>query len=192
MMCNFAAVTAFTKHEEGGYTADPRDSGNWSSGIVGKGTLIGSNMGVGAPALISWLHPHPVTAGMMRTLAPHVYGSLAEARYWTPMGCTLLQPGLDLMVFDYGWNRGQRSSVLALQRVLAVAQDGKVGTETWTAINRIGASVVLHDLAEEQECEYRSLHNFDVYGDGWLARTDRRLEAAVAIYAASIKEAANS
>ena len=53
MLSNRETVRKFVVREEGGYSSDSRDGGNWSSGRVGVGTLIGSNMGVGAPALIA-------------------------------------------------------------------------------------------------------------------------------------------
>jgi hypothetical protein len=45
---NFALVTAFAKSEAAGYSAEPQKSQNWSTGIAGKGELIGSNLGCSA------------------------------------------------------------------------------------------------------------------------------------------------
>ena len=119
----FASCLQFTKTEEGGYTHDRRDSGNWTSGHVGQGTLVGSNMGVGAPVLAAWMASSgPVTAELMRGLPATTYEAIARSNYWAPLGCGVLPAGIDLMLFDFGWNRGVATSRDLLARCLDVAQ----------------------------------------------------------------------
>ena len=97
----FESCLTFTRTEEGGYVDDARDSGNWSSGRVGQGRLIGSNMGVGAPALIAWMGPQAyVTAEQMKNLQPATYNAIASSRYWNPIGCGNVPAGFDLMLFE--------------------------------------------------------------------------------------------
>ncbi len=121
MISEFAACTAFTQAEEGGYVSDPRDSGNWTSGQTGVGALIGSNMGVGAPALERWFGASTkVTAALMRALPLATYEAIALDEYWQPMHCPILPSGLDLMVFDFGWNRGCLTSVNIFLRSLCL------------------------------------------------------------------------
>ncbi len=116
----FESCLAFTRAEEGGYVDDPRDSGNWTSGQVGHGTLVGSNMGVGAPALLAWMGPGTcLTSEQMRDLPVASYEAIARSRYWTLLGCTIIPAGVDLMVFDFGWNRGIGTSQNLLARCLA-------------------------------------------------------------------------
>ncbi len=223
----FIACLDFTRREEGGYTCDPRDSGNWSSGVAGNGRLIGSNMGVSAPTLISWLgqgEADTVDQKEMRALPEPTYQAIARARYWRSLGCDGLAPAIAMMVFDFGWNVGVGRSGSILQRVLGLkgaAVDGDVGEKTlklastpaWTAmleclppaaIKELQARCgLLQDglaggstrkavqdrpalwplaltlrLAQEQASEYRGFGNFATYGNGWLARTTRRLGAA--------------
>ncbi len=119
----FTSCSAFTRAEEGGYVADPRDSGNWTGGQVGDGDLVGSNMGVGAPALAAWMGPGArVTAEQMRKLALPTYEAIARCKYWSPLECGALPPGVDLMMFDFGWNRGVTASLNILIRCLSVSQ----------------------------------------------------------------------
>ena len=99
--------------------ADPRDSGNWTSGQVGVGDLVGSNMGVGAPALLLWMGPGArITADQMRKLALPTYETIARCHYWSPLDCSTLPSGIDLMVFDFGWNRGVTTCLNILIRCL--------------------------------------------------------------------------
>jgi lysozyme family protein len=227
---SYAAATSFTILQEGGYTDDPRDSGNWSSGIVGQGTLIGSNMGCGAPATIAYMaqmRPNfVVTASWMRALPRPVYDGMARESYWRPMQCDALASGVDLSAFDDSWNTGTGSAAKKLQWLVGVTQDGQIGPLTLGQVARcslapiaralsshdaallqaklgvtadgivgpmtLGAlaaapdatvrpMVLLLGLAEAQSAYYRTLYNFPIYGDGWLARTGRRLAAAISL-----------
>ena len=120
METSFETCLAFTRGEEGGYVSDSRDSGNWTSGQVGQGTLVGSNMGVGAPALLEWMGPGAtVTAEQMQYLPLSTYEAIARCKYWTPLGCEVMPAGLDMMAFDFGWNRGTGTSLTLFARCLA-------------------------------------------------------------------------
>jgi len=134
MQASYAPTTAFTRAEEGGYTNDPRDSGNWSSGQTGIGTLIGSNMGCGAPATIAYMAKvQPgvvVTAAWMRALPASVYDGMARAGYWAPLQGDRLSAGLDLACFDFGWNTGIGSAAKRLQWLIGAVQDGQIGPKT--------------------------------------------------------------
>lgn len=181
----FDVSLEFVRREEGGYTCSPEDSGNWSSGHVGIGRLIGSKWGVGAPALLSWVGPkfaQHVTAEEMKALSDASYVAIMRARYWRAMGCDGLPRGVALSVCDFGWNAGDATSVVALQTVLGVHPDGDCGPKTQAAaMADPDTSHLLHRLAGAQTAHYRALHNFDEFGRGWLARTGRRLVAALQI-----------
>lgn len=152
MQANYAPITAFTKAEEGGYTADPRDSGNWSGGAVGKGTLIGSNMGCGAPATLAYLAataPSTVlTAALMRNLPVSIYDGMAQSGYWTPLQGNALPAGLDLACFDFGWNTGIGSAAKRLQWLIGVGQDGDIGPETLDAIQSCALAPIAKALSQ--------------------------------------------
>ena len=81
---NFTLATAFAKSEASGYNADPQKSGNWSTGVTGKGELIGSNLGCSAPATIAYMaETDPgvvVTADWMKTLPESVLNGMARSR----------------------------------------------------------------------------------------------------------------
>ncbi len=151
----FLSCLDFTRIEEGGYTCDSRDSGNWSSGLVGKGRLIGSNMGVSAPTLISWMgrdSAMPVTAETMRSLSESVYQAIARARYWRSLSCDGLAPVVALMVFDFGWNVGVSVSARVLQKTIGLEPalvDGDLGPKTLSAATKLSWSVLLTRLDPE-------------------------------------------
>lgn len=180
------AATAFTRQEEGGYTADSRDSSNWGGGIIGHGGLIGSNMGVGAPALIEWMGPKfTVTAAYMKTLPLAAYNAIASARYYRPLACDKVPPGVALMNFDYGWNRGIGNAGRQFQEALALPEDewdGDIGPATLASFATVtDLSAFINRLGDIQIDHYKQLSNFNIYGKGWLARSERRITAALAM-----------
>lgn len=151
METGFASCLVFTQGEEGGYVADRRDSGNWTSGQVGRGTLIGSNMGIGAPALLAWMGPNePITAQEMRDLRFSTFEAIARAKYWGPLGCEMVPEGLDLMLFDFGWNRGITTSLNSLARCLGVGLPGDqpmTSAALADALQQIPAVALLRQLS---------------------------------------------
>ena len=131
MSSRFEICTAFTRAEEGGYVDDFRDSGNWTSGHVGQGSLIGSNMGVGAPTLVAWMGVGAsATAEQMRKLTLSTYEAIARCKYWIPLGCPMLPAGLDLMMFDFAWNRGPMTSRGILLQCLNIDPAAKILSST--------------------------------------------------------------
>ncbi len=147
----FASCSRFTRTEEGGYVADYRDSGNWTSGHVGEGRLIGSNMGVGAPALSAWMGAGvSMTAADMRTLSLDTYGAIARRNYWAPLGCASFPAGIDLMSFDFGWNRGIWTSLAMMIQCLGIAQPSTMRLEPEaivTAIHAISPDMLLKHVS---------------------------------------------
>ena len=147
----FELCSTFTRMEEGGYVDDPRDSGNWSSGHVGQGTLIGSNMGVGAPALLAWEGTGTrLIAEQMRHLSQDTYKAIARTKYWTPLGGAVLPAGVDLMSFDFGWNRGIATSLSIMIQCLAIDKHQAIRLQPAAivqAILTISSSVILLHIA---------------------------------------------
>ena len=138
MQINLPTSEAFTSNEEGPYTADPRDDGNWSSGKAGVGTLIGSDRGCGAPATIAYVLKNKlgiiVTAAWMKALPDAIYQGMFVSGYWDLINADALPSGLDVSGMDYAWNRGPGTSAHTLQRALGVTQDGQIGPQTLAAI----------------------------------------------------------
>jgi len=228
MQTSYLTAKAFTKAEEGGWTGDSRDSGNWTTGVIGQGNLVGSKFGCGAPATSDYMaETQPgfiITADWMKELPESVYDGMALSRYWMPLQCDALPAGLDLQIFDDSFNTGVSTAAKKLQRVLGAQPDGLIGNVTLGLIQTFDAGamarcltyadaaafqkllgvtrdgevgpvtlaalaaqpklripLLILALGEAQVSYYRSLSNFTTYGAGWLARTSRRVEAALAL-----------
>jgi lysozyme family protein len=134
----FMPSMAFTAREEGGYTNDPNDPGNWTSGQCGEGVLIGTYGGISAPELIAWLAPHEVhlaTASFMKNLPEAERLAIFGAKYWNPIRGNQLLPGVDLLVFDHAVNVGVRGSIKLLQQ--AHGSPAATLTDGWVTIPKM-------------------------------------------------------
>lgn len=180
MQQNKSAIYAFTATNEGGYSSDPRDAGNWTGGAVGNGTCIGSKYGISAPVLF---RDNPsITATIVKNL-PTAKFSLVADSYWKTVMGDLLPSGIDVMVFDYGYNVGPGKAVMLLQSLVGVKADGIIGKMTLAAVSKyITANTIsslIQALHDKQVADYKSMKDFAIYGRGWLARTDRRRDLAI-------------
>ncbi len=147
MRASLASACAFTAQEEGGLSLDPRDAGNYVSGRAGSGALIGSNSGISAATLASWIKPQVLTADMMRHLPAQTVDAIYQVRYWRAVAADQLPAGIDLMVADHAFNAGDAVSARLLQQCLGVKQDGCIEELTVTAINCVQATPLL-DLVD--------------------------------------------
>jgi len=68
-----------------------------------------------------------------------------------------------------------------LQHDLGVTEDGVIGPKTLKAIKMQydGIRVLIYALASRQGAAYRSFRDFPQFGNGWIARLDARLAAAL-------------
>jgi lysozyme family protein len=167
---NFTNCDAFTAAEEGGYTDNPQDPGNWTDGKTGLGTLKGTKYGIAAASYPELDIPN---------LTPAQAAAIREQNYWVPVRGEILPAGLDLMVYDQAVNSGNGRAAMLLQAVLGVAQDGGVGPHTLAAVTASDPVSLINQLAAAQEAFYRSLPAFLIFGAGWLARVARRHQAAL-------------
>jgi lysozyme family protein len=167
---NFINCDAFTAADEGGYTNNPQDPGNWTGGKTGLGLLKGTKYGIAAASYPELDIPN---------LTPAQAAAIREQNYWVPIQAEALPAGLDLMVYDQAVNSGNFRSAMLLQEVLGVAQDGAIGPHTLAAVPSTGPVALINQLAAAQAEFYRSLPTFPTFGAGWLARVARRCQAAL-------------
>ena len=166
MEVNFGPCVDFTFTQEGGFVDNPDDPGG------------ATNLGITLNTLEAWEHANlPVSAirSLQRPLAEQIY----HKNYWLKMSCGLLPGGVDLMVFDSGINIGPGRAIEQLQDALMVDVDGQIGPMTLAAAAKMNAHDLIADMALIEQHYYRSLSKVPVFGQGWLARVDRRTVAAL-------------
>lgn len=122
-----------------------------------------------------------VSLEAMQDLTAASVGGIYQAWYWNTISGDSLPRGVDLMVFDNGVLSGEVVSAQQLQRIVGVDVDGDIGPLTLAAVGKIDPVRLIGDLAAAQEARYRSLVGFSRFGNGWLARLNRRTAAALAM-----------
>jgi lysozyme family protein len=166
---NFKACMGFTLRREGGFTMNPEDRGNWTSGEIGVGILKGTNFGLSAAA-----YPYL----NLRDLTPEAADAIYRRDYWQPVSGDELPAGLDLMVFDHAVNAGVGASVRLLQAALDVTVDGNMGPRTLHATRRADARGLILRLSQAQT-EFYEAGAERVFRHGLTQRVALRTDAAL-------------
>ena len=106
---------------------------------------------------------------------------LINAWFWLGAGQGL-PPGVDLMVFDFGFGSGPATAARQLQAVVGgIAVDGRIGPRTLAAVYAADAATLCRQLHDTQVGFYQGLTTFAEFGRGWTRRADDRLAAALAV-----------
>ena len=123
----------------------------------------------------------PATDADMMAITPATAAPLYEAWFWKTVEGDALPAGVDVMVFDHGVLAGESTSARQLQEVVRTQADGWIGPATISCVMARDPAALIGMLAYRQEAYYRSLSSFSRFGNGWLARIDRRVAAALAM-----------
>ena len=151
---NFDACMPFIFREEGGFTKDPHDPGNWTGGKVGQGVLKGTNFGIAANS-----HPNLDIAKLTKAEAAKLY----RIEYWNACSCDLLSTGVDLVVMDVAVNSGVTRGRSYRDVTASIADP----------LTRVDA------LSDKRRVFYKGLKTFARYGKVWLGRVARIQAAAI-------------
>ncbi len=141
---NLAACLPVTLAYEGGLSTIRSDPGNWTGGVVGVGTLKGTNFGIAASS-----HPSLDIAHLTKADAQAIY----DREYWTPAACEALPAGLDLSHFD------------------ATVNSGRGRSAKWLKATGAGdTSAKIHAYASARLASLHSFATWATFGKGWSAR----------------------
>ena len=97
MSDNFSTAFAFTVGEEGSFTNNQADPGNWTGGACGVGQCNGTNFGISAAA-----YPNLDIATLTISQAQSIY----RQNYWNPVQGDKLPLPLAMVGFDAAVNSG--------------------------------------------------------------------------------------
>ena len=150
---NFDACMPFIFREEGGFTKDAHDPGNWTGGKVGKGVLKGTNFGIAANS-----HPNLDIANLTKAEAAKLY----RVEYWNACNCDLLGTGVDLVVMDAAVNSGVGRGRSFRDATASIGDP----------LKRVDA------ISDKRRSFYKGLKAFERYGKVWLGRVARIQAAA--------------
>jgi lysozyme family protein len=158
---NYAPLFERVLEHEGGFSDDRRDPGNWTGGVVGKGVLKGTKYGIAANTF-----PNVDIRNLTKDQAREIYRGL----YWNAIRGDQLPSGVDWAVFDFAINSGTVRAVMALQRALGLADDGRLGPVTLAAAYRVDPRKVIAAICDERLAFMRRLKHWKTYGKGWSRR----------------------
>ena len=150
--------------EEGGYTADPADPGNWTGGACGRGRCAGTRFGISASAF-----PHVDIAALTLTAAKAIY----RPDYFNLIAGDALPPPLALLAFDAAVNNGVGRAARWLQAAGEVEQDGVLGPVTLAALHAAFArdgDALLAEYQAQRLMFMIGLPTWREFGLGWARR----------------------
>jgi lysozyme family protein len=162
-MSTFDRAFAIVIGEEGGFTADAADPGNWTGGRVGAGALRGTKFGISAAA-----YPTLDIEHLTLDDARAIY----RRDYWERVRGDDLPPPLALLAFDAAVNNGVDRAARWLQAAVGVAEDGMIGPATLAAVAARageGARLCAEFLAQRMVF-MAALPTWRSFGLGWARR----------------------
>jgi lysozyme family protein len=159
----FAAVVGV----EGGFTADPRDPGNWTGGKAGAGVCKGTKYGVSAAS-----YPTTDIANLTLDDAKAIY----KRDFWDRLQADRLDADLAFQAFDAAVNCGVGAAAKWLQRAGRVNPvDGVIGPQSLAAITALEPWRVAMRLDAYRLLSNAQAGTFPTYGKGWSVRVANNL-----------------
>jgi lysozyme family protein len=160
MMTGFPDVFAAVVGTEGtALSSDPNDPGNWSSGVVGQGSFVGSKYGISAAAFPGVDIPN---------LTYPQAQALAKQNYWDPYQCDQFDVRIGYLVFDAAYNGGHPAQWL--QSAAGVTQDGIIGAQTIGAIRAMNPLKVALFFMASRFNYWTQCGAWPTDGAGWVHR----------------------
>ena len=165
--------TAFDRliGHEGGFSADPKDPGNWTGGRPNAGELKGTKFGIAA-------NTYPDLD--IRNLTLEQARSIYRRDWWLKAGADQLDGAIVFQLWDFAVNAGMGTARRALQRAVGVADDGNVGAVTIAAVKALTVPDVILRFNAQRLRHYTALSTWPTYGKGWTNRVAGQLDYAAA------------
>lgn len=151
---------------EGGFTRDPKDRGNWTSGKVGTGELKGTNFGISAMT-----YPLVDIKGLTLDKAKLIY----KRDFWDNMNADRLPEAIRFDLFDMAVNSGVGTACRALQRAVDTTPDGVIGSRTIASIALMDPQLVDKRFAAQRLLFLCDIETWPSYSKGWVRRVANNL-----------------
>ncbi len=155
---------------EGGFKKESTDRGDWTSGIVGKGRLVGTKFGLSAMT-----YPNLDIENLTVDDAKAIY----KRDWWDKLGMRQFPPALAFQFFDAAINHGAVRAGVFIQVAVGVKPDGVIGPKTIAAVNSSDKNDLLMLFLAARLEFFVGLKTWDTYSRGWAKRvvTDLRYAA---------------
>ena len=149
---------------EGGLSLDPKDRGNWTSGVIGKGELRGTKYGVSAMS-----YPHLDIRNLTLDQAKAIY----RKDYWGRSDD--LPDAVRFDFFDAAVNSGYEQSVKWLQRAAGAKDDGIIGPKTLLAVRMADPQLLSKRFNGHRLMAMTNMSGWASQNRGWARRIANNL-----------------
>jgi lysozyme family protein len=170
---DFLLVMPLIFQDEGGFSNDPNDAGNWTGGAVGAGVVKGTNFGISAAS-----YPDVDIANLTQEEATQIY----YTDWWQHHNFGLLAAPFDMKCFDIAINIGAFNAIVLLQKACnslgsALALDGVIGRNTAAAVGAapstsLSSTYVMFIINHYEQVAHQNPRD-QKYLAGWLNRASQ-------------------
>lgn len=154
---------------EGGFTDDPKDRGNWTSGTCGVGECKGTKYGLAAMT-------YPTLD--IRNLTLDQARAIYKRDWWDKLGMDKYPPALAYQMFDASINHGSGRAIHFVQKAVGTKADGIIGSKTLAAIDAIDKNDLLLLFLAERLQYFTEVKTWKTYCTGWTRRVVQNLRYA--------------
>lgn len=161
---------------EGGFSKIRSDPGNWTSGKVGVGKLLGTKYGIAANS-----YPHLDIPNLTLAKATEIY----RRDYAAKVRFNDLPSGVDHAMLDYAINSGPSRAVKDIQREIGAADDGVMGPMTMAGVRAARPDVLINGLCDRRLRFLKGLSTWPTFGRGWTRRVKEVRAFALSIVGAA-------
>lgn len=158
-MPSFDDAFATVMGVEKGFTNNPQDPGNWTSGKVGVGACRGTNHGISAAS-------YPDLD--IRALTLDQCKAIAKRDYWDKYQCDEFDPRIGEQVFDAAYNGGHPAQWL--QQSAGVRPDGAIGPQTVAAVKALDPRQIIMRFDSYRLDYLASCRDLPDFAGGWMRR----------------------
>lgn len=157
---SFPICLANVLRKEGGFVNDSRDPGGATMQGITQRVYNAFRTGKNLPV------------ANVKFIGASEVSEIYRGQYWDAVQGDLLPSGVDNCIFDEGVNSGPIRSVMDLQKVLGVTQDGHLGMITLGALRARNASEVINSVCDLRLSWLRRLLTWRFFGAGWSSRVE--------------------
>ena len=154
---------------EGGFTNDRDDRGNWTSGKIGVGELKGTKQGISAMT-----YPDLDIINLTDDEIKEIY----YRDWWLKLGMDKFRPAISYQMFDAAINHGMNRATKLLQKAVGATADGAIGPNTMGKVKDTELNDLLFKFIAERLQFFTDIRTFNKYGRGWSRRIAHNLKLA--------------
>lgn len=120
---------------------------------------------------VEWVKPRKTSEEEFKTkFTLEDAKAIYRAKYWTPLRCSELPPGVAYIVFDAGLLHGIVRSARWLQLAVNVKADGRVGPKTIAATLAVDDAETITAIHGFRMKRIKAHEDYKVFGTGWTNR----------------------